>query len=317
MEDNLKPDQENGGSQEEQERKRPEMLVNDYGSTKDQAVVIEEDDRTVLLTEDETIIVDKTEGVSWAVPPKNRPRKVYMGMWGPNEIAAVGLGLLTVLSVILLYVFFVMPAKSKLEQNRAKSQELEAKMRSENDKYGSIEDTKTHVATLIDSVNDFESRFLRIPENGRTGLYQRLNGLIGAYNLINTSGPEYAPLDIVDPQRRQQTENERGRDKLMSLFPGVYVTVTVEGSYQNLRGFIQEIETSQQFILISSVELVPADGGSKKEEVVQTGPTPTPTPSNIDTGKTHGETVSLKLEMAAYFSRIGAAPPLGNEVSAR
>ena len=58
---------------------------------------------------------------------------------------------------------------------------------------------------------------------------------------------------------RQQQENERGRDKLMSLFPGVFITVTVEGSYQNLRRFMREIETTQQFIMISSVELVPAD----------------------------------------------------------
>ncbi len=56
------------------------IIVNDYGSVVDSAVVIEEENRTVLLTEDQTIIIDKPEKID--IAPKNRPRKVYAGMWG-------------------------------------------------------------------------------------------------------------------------------------------------------------------------------------------------------------------------------------------
>ena len=55
----------------------------------------------------------------------------------------------------------------------------------------------------MNSVNDFETRFLRTDATGKTELYQRLNGLICAYNLINTSGPDYAPLEIADNRREQ------------------------------------------------------------------------------------------------------------------
>ena len=143
--------------------------------------------------------------------------------------------------------------------------------------------------------------------------------MIGAYGLINVSGPDYAPLEIVDPQRRQQQENERGRDKLMSLFPGTFITVTVEGSYQNLRRFIREVETTQQFIMISAVELVPADKQKENkteqqqqaQQISQTGQFPADNNQRLDDvykGKTHGETVSLKLEMAAYFRRPNYTP---------
>ena len=40
--------------------------------------------------------------------------------------------------------------------------------------------------------------------------------------------------------------------------------MTVEGSYQNLRRFIREIETSKQFIVISAVELEPTENEEKQ-----------------------------------------------------
>jgi len=76
-----------------------EIVSNDYGATKDSAVVVEEANRTVLLTDNETIVIEKEPQIS--IVPKNRPRKVYAGMWGTPEIATVGLGLLAVLAAIL------------------------------------------------------------------------------------------------------------------------------------------------------------------------------------------------------------------------
>ncbi|HLM61402.1 MAG TPA: hypothetical protein VK308_11405, partial [Pyrinomonadaceae bacterium] len=179
------------------------------------------------------------------------------------------------------------------------------------------------------SVNDFETRYLRNPLLDKTSLYQRINGLISAYGLTNTSGPDYAPLEISSGNRSgQETEGERGRTKFQSLFPGVYVTTTVEGSYQNLRRFIREIETSQQFVVISAIEFEPAENEEEKPDPskptqasinqVQINPmNPNGFPQNptytqtvpqsqqprINRGKTRGETVSLRLEMAAYFRR--------------
>lgn len=321
----------NPNNSENSEEKQPEIIVNDYGQTPDSTVVVEEADRTVLLTDKETIIIPKEAAID--VVPKNRPRKVYGGMWGPTEIATVGVGMLTILTTILLFVFLVLPAKKELEQNRAERDRLEREFITARSRYGSITSTEEQVATLISSVTDFETRFLPIAANGRTALYQRINGLIGGYGLINTSGPDYAPLEIADGRSSQESEETSGRAKYQSIFPGVYVTMTVEGSYQNLRRFIQEVETSSQFVVISAVELEPSDGTNQNQQNQQNAPQqinnvtiqPNPvnpggippgqpaapiqtTKTNVVRGKTSGETVSLRLEMAAYFRRPNFVP---------
>ena len=319
MEENFKK------TEDEIPENETEIVRNDYGATKDSTVVIEEKDRTVLLTEDETVIIEKSPAID--VVPKNRSRKVYAGMWGQVEIATVGVALLAVLTTILLFVFLVIPAQKELDENRAKRDQLERELLTARGKYGTITTTEERVRELKTSVEDFESRFLPNPTVGRTALYQRINGLIAGYGLVNTTGPDYAPLELDSRQAVEVSQTESGKTKFQSLFPGVYVTMTVEGSYQNLRRFIRDVETSEQFVIISAVELEPAEGEDKKNktETVQNRPNqqaiqndpygqiqpgfsgagqqPQTTVTRANRGKTYGETVSLRLEMAAYFRR--------------
>jgi Type II secretion system (T2SS), protein M subtype b len=312
-----------------QEIEQPEMLVNEYGETKDSAVVVEESTRTVLLTNDETIVFEKEPRID--ISPKNRPRKVYAGMWGRSEITTVGMAMLAVLTVILLYVFLVVPSNKELEKNRSERDRLEKELASARAKYGDITSTETQVAKLVSSVEDFETNNLRVADVGRNALYQRINGLIAAYGLVNTTGPDFVPLETADQAAGQQTEAERGRSKHRSLFPGVYVTMTVEGSYQNLRRFIREIETGNEFVAISAVELQPSDSGQNQNAAPAGPPGPYDRPPQANPtlngfgavndpsaaaaqqpkaagGKTHGEVVTLRIEMAAYFRRANFAP---------
>lgn len=323
MNEDIKPDE------SANDQKEAEIIVNDYGFSKDSAVVVEEETRTVFLTNDQTIVIEKPATID--IAPKNRPRNVYAGMWGNAEIATVGLGILAILATFILYLFVVLPAQKELDESKKKRDSLEAELVSERSKYGNFTTTEARVAELVNSANDFETRFLPIASNGKTALYQRINGLISSYGLINTTGPDYAPLEISDETRGTASESERGRTKFQSLFPGVYVTTTVEGSYQNLRRFIREIETSEQFVIISAVELQPTENEEKNktETVTQTQINTVPVQPNnpsgfpqqqtfgqtiqqpqtqqtqqkVNRGKTHGESVSLRLEMAAYFRR--------------
>jgi hypothetical protein len=320
-------------------RQEPEILVNQNQETLDPTVVVDEADRTVVLTDNDTIVIEKPMQVE--VVSNNRPRKVYGGMWGPMEIAAFAVSLIILLGVFGLYLFFVAPSNRKLEETRAERDRLEQELVSARSKYGDITSTETQVSKLVTSISDFESTYLPIASNGQTALYQRLNGLIAAYGLTNTNGPNYAPLALNEAQNQNgdQNDQERGRSKFKSIFPGVYVTMTVEGSYQNLRRFINDIETSNEFVIISSVELEPTETKKKKEAADQpeqqqpqqqfnnpyaanmmrgfnpNGPMPRPQSQpvqqqpqvEIPKGKTHGETVSLRLEMAAYFRRANFA----------
>lgn len=306
-----------------------EILVNEYGETRDSAVVIDEAERTVLLTRDETIVIDKEPRID--IVPANRPRKVYGGMWGPAELITISFAMVALFIVALLYIFMVAPANRELEQNRAEHERLKRELASAQGKYGNIVNTETHVAKLMSSVDEFEARNLPVAANGRTSLYQRINGLIAGYGLINTSGPDYLPLETADQNNSVQSEEERGRAKYRSLFPGIYVTMTVEGSYQNIRRFIREIETGNDFVVVSAVELEPSDTegpagqqNNQNQPAVAANPdagfppgfSTNPTtgtqsaPSARQRGKTHGEVVSLRLEMAAYFRRPNAVPQI-------
>ncbi len=272
------------------------------------------------------------DGVLNAVTMR-RPRKVSAGMWGLPEIAAISLGGLALLGSILLYVFAVMPSNRLLAKNTSEAERLEAERISANTKYGEINDTEKQVAKLLTSADDFETRFLPASTNGRAALYQRINGLIAAYSLTNSTGPSYAPLEPAEQKIANQSEEERGREKYRSLFPGVYISMTVEGSYQNLRRFIREIETGNEFVIISSIELGPSDTQTKQPEpgappqtTTSTGPAapvdprmvnsvnglppvaPQPVESKAPGGHTRGELVALRIEMAAYFRRENYSP---------
>ncbi|QYO66707.1 hypothetical protein [Leptolyngbya sp. 7M] len=293
--------------------------------------MVEETDRTVVVTPEETIVIEKDP--QFDIPPANRPRKVYKGMWGPAELAAFAVALLAMLSVLALYLFYVIPSNRELEFAKAERDRLERERSDAQSKYGNITSTQQRVAELIQSVDQFETNYLPLAVTGRTSLYQRLNSLIVGYGLTNTSGPDYSPLEIGSEQERStNSEEQRGRDRFLSIFPGVYVTMTVEGPYANIRRFIREIETGREFVLISSVELEPSETRRRpnaeqqpQEETPVAPQDPTrggfpgmgrfPQPQQAPAarppqGRTMGDVVSLRLEMAAYFRRNNAAPVL-------
>jgi hypothetical protein len=261
----------------------------------------------------------------------NRPRKIYSGMWGPAEIVVVAAGGLALIAVLVVYMLGVVPSNRELARNKSEAERLDAEVLSARSKYGEIESTQDQVNKIVASVDDFETHFLPLQSNGQSALYQRLNGLMAAYGLVNTTGPDYAPLESADITKAgQQSDDEKGRSKYRSLYPGVYVTTTVEGTYQNLRRFIREIETGNEFVVISAVELAPSDTDTQKPQNTQPaqaslgpqvgpnvkgfnqpmGPAPVAQQPQTqrDKGKMHGEIVALHIEMAAYFRRANFAP---------
>jgi Tfp pilus assembly protein PilO len=285
-----------------------------------------------------------------SVSPQNigvgKRKIVRSSMFGVPEFIALGLGLLSLLAVGLLYLLYVSPANAEIQRHKEVSRKLSTELDDAKKKFGNISSTKERVAELVNSVDFFERNYLPIATVGKTGLYQRINALISAYGLTNTTGPDFMPLEISTIKQTQQNEKEKGRGKFQSLFPGVFVSVTVNGSYQNLRRFIRDIETTGQFVIVSTVELEAADGQSETikpnsqparnnqssferpgnptipeidindvnggtrgkdlsgKSLVPTAPKATPVPRTVlVAGKTKGDTVSLHLEMAAYFRR--------------
>lgn len=240
--------------------------------------------------------------------------KVYAGMWGKPEIVAVALGGLALIATIVVYMVLVLPARKRLTDAKSEQVAVEQQVNSARDRYGKISSTEEQVARLVQSASDFENAYLPFDSIGKTALYQRLNTLIANYNLVNTAGPEYTPLDIA---QANGTKDEGGREKFRSIFPGVYVTMTLDGSYADIRKFISDIETSDQFVIISAVGLEPSEqGGKKNESPVEFEPPagrsnpqfPMAPQAAPQRSARRGDTVSLKIELAAYFRRANAQP---------
>jgi hypothetical protein len=134
-------------------------------------------------------------------------------------------------------------------------------------------------------------------DQGRITLYNVLIQLVRSNNLRNTSGPVYNYLEAKGSSAAQTASARTVNSRWQSLYPGIGVTITVEGQYASLRRFVRDIESSNQFIIINAVELERASD----TDIVADGSTPRARPT----------LVSLRLDMAAYFRRDSVDP--GNE----
>jgi hypothetical protein len=142
------------------------------------------------------------------------------------------------------------------------------------------DNTSHRVARINASLEDFESNWLPLLTSGRLSLYTVLNNLIKSNNLRNTAGPGYSALDVIGSKTQVQpgiTAEKQTIAKWQSIYPGIAVTVTVEGPYPNITHFVRDIETSRQFLIINAIELegVKQSGATQDQPLTATQPGPT------------------------------------------
>jgi len=213
-------------------------------------------------------------------------------VFGPAEIVAVAVSCFVLFLIILSYLYFLVPARSQrsaLIADKTRSMENLKKL---DQIVHDEENTKQKVDKIKASLNTFENVSLLTSDQGRMDLYGELNRLIVKNSLRNTAGPSYTPLE---PVGAKVTPGTSVSTKWQSVYPGIGVLVTVEGSYQNLRHFVQDIEKTKQYVIINQVELQRAENSSQisAEEGAGSG--------------TRGSIVSLQLNMSIYFQRQEAA----------
>jgi hypothetical protein len=239
---------------------------------------------------------------------------------GVAELAGLAGALIMLLAVVFTYFSYYSPAQSRLKKAGDDRESLQKKLRETQknlDTKGSGHDAASRI---IESLDTFENDKMTGRDVGRITLYSTLIQLIRSNTLRNTSGPAYISLEA---KGESQNQGPRlGNAKWQSLYPGISVTVTVEGQYANLRHFVQDIESSRQFIIINAVEL---ERGSDQGPLGTTVPgmvapevaTPALPRRNTPSANAPGITsapvvprsnaVSLKLDMTAYYRREGSS----------
>jgi hypothetical protein len=208
---------------------------------------------------------------------------------GLAEIAGLAASAVMLLAVIFVYLSIYTPSYSRLaaaQADRGRQQQRLNELQKTIDVRGSVSES---LAKINESLDKFENDRLTTRAEGRIGLYNALIQLIRSNNLRNTSGPVYNYLESKTATQQQAASARTVSSRWQSLYPGIAVTVTVEGQYANLRHFVRDIESSNQFIIINAVELERASDAG----VAASPDTPAPKTT----------LVSLRLDMAAYFRR--------------
>ena len=215
-----------------------------------------------------------------------RERRIF----GPAEIIGLAGSALILLLVVVSYLYFLLPANSQLVALQAQRSLLQAQLRDLHDVVTKGETTEASVQKINQSLDEFETGHLLGPDRGRMGLYDSLNVLIRKNGLRNTSGPTYTPLE--SSNSKASSSSRSANTKWQSVYPGIAISVTVEGQYQKLRHFVRDLEMDKQFFIINSVEL---------ERSTETN-NALPAEGDPATGA-RAALVSLRLEMTTYFQR--------------
>ncbi len=231
-------------------------------------------------------------------------------MFGVAEVAALGGSCLILLLVLLSYLYFLVPARSRVASLAQDKKQLQTNLTTLQGVVTTDQSTTTSVHRITDSLAKFETEHLLRPDQGRMELYEELNQLIIKNGVRNTAGPTYTALD---PEGTKSTTGRTTTTKWQSFYPGVAVMVTVEGQYENVRRFIRDVERSKQFVVINEVELQRA-----RDQNAPVSTAPGPAASDDDSAPaataaagsgTRGSLVSLQLSLATYFQREAPVTP--------
>ena len=228
-------------------------------------------------------------------------------MFGFVEVIALAGSCFVLALVLLSYLYFLVPARSRVATANADLKQLQANLQTLNGMVNKETDTKQTVDRIAASLNKFETENLVREDQGRMGLYEELNQLIIKNGLKNTSGPTYTALD---PTGTKSTAGKNVVTKWQSFYPGIAVMVTVEGQYQDVRRFIRDVERSKQFVVINEVELQRATQNNAPASIDEGGTGTAATPGSGS--GTRGSLVSLQLNMATYFQRPGATEAISS-----
>ena len=224
-------------------------------------------------------------------------------MLGFPEIVGLAAATLLLLTAVFAYFYFLSPERKRLQALQLERGKLQTRLRESAEGVKRGDSAEASVEQILASLRNFEANNLAGRSQGRTAVIEQLNTLIRRNKLRITTGLAFTQFEEraaasggQTPPRPTTTTAARG-GVAQNVFPGIGINMTVEGSYQNLRRFIRDVEASRQFIVINAVEL---------EGVTDSNAPRTTAMDSSGAAAAGGALVSLRLDMAAYFQRYGA-----------
>lgn len=218
------------------------------------------------------------------------------GMLGVPEIVGFVAGGIILLAVVASYFYFLTPAQARLRSVQNESERLQTRISAAQQGVNMNASPQATVDEINQSLKEFENGALLVRSQGRLDLYANLNEMLQRHKLRNTAGPVYSTLEPLGGPGAPATAAQAGNARWQSLYPGISISVTVEGPYAELRRFLSDVESSRHFVVINAVEF---EGVSD---------------ANSQTGAT---LVSLRLDMSTYFQRENASTDATSQTDSR
>jgi hypothetical protein len=174
----------------------------------------------------------------------------------PIEILAVVLSL----GVFALTVFYYF-SSFKPERYRLLQAQAQLKLQQEILVKGGSTAASKQVSTADtikaekDSLDAFESNWLKPPSQGRIAIIDEINELVKKNNMLLASGIEMHVGTASQAEEDKGSSKRKRQEDVLEVFPKAQFQFTVVGQYTDLRRFLDEIEHSKQFLVINSLGL--------------------------------------------------------------
>lgn len=242
----------------------------------------------------------------------SRPRpnvKTFVKSISPMEVASVVLLVMIVVGTFLIYSFWILPDQvrgvqlsSEVRANDKKIEELRARVVDPSAVTSQFQEVK-------DSLDTFRGSILQPRLVGKQEILQAIDRSVKETGVSFASSVQFntdEAQSIEESSKRKRSKDESGESAHgVASYPALEATMSIAGTYGQLRSFISRFEGGKQFVVINSVSL------SSQSSAVPTSVEPGGPPRRA-TRSGPLDAITLELHMTAYFqpeSGPGAPQP--------
>lgn len=223
---------------------------------------------------------------------------------GLPEILALAAAALLLATALASYFLLLRPQRARLASLSDEQARLEKALHGARTEGQESETTQASVQNILTSLENFEGEHLAPVTNlSTTEVAGELNKMILRHSLRISGGLDFTQFEGrgADGTQQQQRAATGPSRPVQTIYPGVGISISVEGPYANLRRFIRDVESQdQRFIVINQIELEGITDSRPSAADFTDGGATTPAPPT-----SRNALVSLRLDMAAYFRRAG------------
>jgi Tfp pilus assembly protein PilO len=216
-----------------------------------------------------------------------RARKIELR---PYEVAAVMLLVLAVVALGIYYFVLLGPERDRVTKLRSIDKKNAEEIKNLQKSAGEIKDPNAQVKIALASLEKFGS-LLPNQTTGGTAILREINELARKNKIGITDGLKFTKIEEA-PINQTVSEKREGA----SIYPGLSLDLGVQGKYDDLRAFINDVEHSKNFLVLNAIQLQGIE-----PQNMQRGGVRTTTRGPKVVGPI--ETIALRLKLDAYFKR--------------